>query len=1341
MGDHQVSGVNTDAPLTLTTLGGFCLGAQAVQTPIFTASKPLALIAFLSCSPGQAGRREQLIDLLWADLAPADAAHAFRQTLWYIRQKCGQEFIRTVNGSVQLGTPPLSDRDTFLNAIERHDLTTALAVYQGDFLPEFAAPGGADFEHWADIERQRLRDIFARTAEAQARQLLGTPNAREAVALARRICALHPSHPPGHRLLLEALASSGDWLTASSQADQLERILQAEGREPDAATRAALSMARQKPVSGHTGDAAPQPVSEMVGREAEFQAIVAGWAAVCRGGSSHVQLVAGAGLGKTRLLHDAGNRLRAQGARVVMLRANPGEGPIAGCFVADVALELSQLPGAMSISPAAAGTLLALNPALSSRYGAATPDHSAGPDAVRRRILALTELAVSVAEEAPFALLLDDLHWADQHSLQVLGAVLARLAANQALVLTTTRPVAEGIIERPDTITLALKPLSVADAAALMASLGTLPEEAWASTLAQKLHQATGGNPLLLLETLQLAAEREALCLGDAGWRSPRPDQLAEILREGGALRRRVVALDRNRQWLLLLMAVAGSPMEYSLLGAVTRRPADAVRTDLAALERAGLVQRSGSSWQPAHDAIADMAIETSPAEALQAAHASLGRVLAESGDGSHGALVRAVRHLLLARADDDAQAAYRHLVQQAAINEPSRPPEEWAAQLTGEKPSSPRVRALVRTLPLPLRYPMLRWWRAAAVLILLLAGAGTAAAALRSPPKAEARLITFQPAGEGFRAAELPLVPSNLVNGDTLDLSSSRPVRGLPISRRERGLLPQPRGSFWASWDILALNDSQPAASQDLAILGNGRAERLLPAAGDDGPEAWSPDGRLLLFYTDRTDNQSQGDQAIVDYATGRWWLLAPSPARDVSGSWSPDGTRVAWLRTWPTTGQPNEICWATMDGTRVRCDTSALEISGLRGWLNESEVLAEATDSSGVPIVVRVAIDIMRVQPVFEGSADGRAVGGWILCRCRARPGESSRLAIRNVMQPDLRFPVILGDQQSTAQLVAAGDARRPYLERLMVEAPPGDTLELGATLRLRVQGFDADGTPIAVSEEVISWRSSDPSTIAVDSSGVIAALRPGTARIQASAGGWRYAGRVLRVVAPTAPIAQLEESWDERWLQNWRTFGEPRPVAIHEGRGNAFWHHGDSTFTSGAYTVRSWSAQHGLLLRMLVSAEITDTHWQSLVVGFRPISDTARLAAWNHTTGDFPFTAWDADNQCEFAIPPGEGLRQVDRIGLAVGRTRANLVTAPELRRRPFELLLQIMPDGYCVAQVDGRIVLRSVDRIEVSRPFHVCIFGQSHRTRMLAGPLTVATGVAPELRHKQPSAPQR
>ena len=64
--------------------------------------------------------------------------------------------------------------------------------------------------------------------------------------------------------------------------------------------------------------------------------------------------------------------------------------------------------------------LIGLDPSLTARFPAARPTTAQGDELLRMRTLALAELIAAVADDAPLALLVDDLHWSDGFSRRAL---------------------------------------------------------------------------------------------------------------------------------------------------------------------------------------------------------------------------------------------------------------------------------------------------------------------------------------------------------------------------------------------------------------------------------------------------------------------------------------------------------------------------------------------------------------------------------------------------------------------------------------------------------------------------------------------------------------------------------------------------------------------------------------------------------------------------------------------------------------------------------------------------------------------------------------------------------
>jgi hypothetical protein len=82
------------------------------------------------------------------------------------------------------------------------------------------------------------------------------------------------------------------------------------------------------------------------------------------------------------------------------------------------------------------------------------------------------------------------------------------------------------------------------------------------------------------------------------------------------------------------------------------------------------------------------------------------------------------------------------------------------------------------------------------------------------------------------------------------------------------------------------------------------------------------------------------------------------------------------------------------------------------------------------------------------------------------------------------------------------------------LEVNAPSPDTLEVGESVQLTARALDRDGNPV---NATITWRGVDTTASIDPSTGVVTALFPGTARVQAAVGSLASGIIILTVLAP--------------------------------------------------------------------------------------------------------------------------------------------------------------------------------------------------------------------------------
>ena len=211
----------------------------------------------------------------------------------------------------------------------------------------------------------------------------------------------------------------------------------------------------------------------MVGRAVERDAMSAAYASAQTGESQLVLITGQAGIGKTRLVED----LCASAADALVLTGESA--PLVGT--------------ALAYGPFAA--------ALRDHAGWLLEDDQSGDMLSRRHRLfvRVLEVLTELTARAPVLLVLEDLHWADESSLELLGFLTVRLREQQIMVVATLRDdelsssarrwLAE-LERRPKVRRLRLAPLTQAEIGEVVADL--MPADASEDAKAAVISAAEG---------------------------------------------------------------------------------------------------------------------------------------------------------------------------------------------------------------------------------------------------------------------------------------------------------------------------------------------------------------------------------------------------------------------------------------------------------------------------------------------------------------------------------------------------------------------------------------------------------------------------------------------------------------------------------------------------------------------------------------------------------------------------------------------------------------------------------------------------------------------------------
>jgi ATP/maltotriose-dependent transcriptional regulator MalT len=330
------------------------------------------------------------------------------------------------------------------------------------------------------------------------------------------------------------------------------------------------------------------------------------------GGDARLLLVAGdAGVGKTRLTGEA-MRLAAASGMVALwgaclpLAAKLPLLPAAGALGELRRLDEGRLLDAAldACPPFVRGEIERLLPQLS----AAAPETPARGERLRERLFAaVAELLGAVAQRSPAALVIEDVHWADSATLDLL-TFLARASGGAVTVVVTCRsdePALDAHVAAwlahargsQDTQEIRLGPLSRDEAAAQIAGLVGGPAP---SGLVAEVYGRAGGNPFF---TEQLVAAAQA-GPGEDVLRVPAglPARLA------GLLAARAGRCGGDARAVLAALAIAGRPLTEDLLSEVTGLDLETLRAGLRELAAAQLLADTGTDGghRPRHALLAE---------------------------------------------------------------------------------------------------------------------------------------------------------------------------------------------------------------------------------------------------------------------------------------------------------------------------------------------------------------------------------------------------------------------------------------------------------------------------------------------------------------------------------------------------------------------------------------------------------------------------------------------------------------------------------------------------------------------------------------------------------------
>ncbi len=369
-----------------------------------------------------------------------------------------------------------------------------------------------------------------------------------------------------------------------------------------------------------------QPLLERDAQLAELERLIAD----VEGGSGALTLIEGVpGIGKTRLLAEAGERARGRGLTVLSARGGELERDFAFGVVRQLLEPVLRDADLGERERLMAGAARFCEPVFS---GPAAATAQSG-DPSYAVLHGLYWLLANLAERGPTMIAVDDAHWADRPSLRFLAFLARRLERTGLLVVLASRrgePGAEADLLRSLWQELGERPiepglLSERAVAGLVRSrLG----ESCGEELCRACHEATRGNPFLLSELLvELGGRAPALI---------EPAEIRQLAPRGLAARvlGRLARLPHGAGALARAVAILGEQAELSHAATLAGLELEEARGAAESLAQATILE-PGRPLRFVHPIVRTAIHEDVPEAERAQAHARAARLLSEEGTGA----------------------------------------------------------------------------------------------------------------------------------------------------------------------------------------------------------------------------------------------------------------------------------------------------------------------------------------------------------------------------------------------------------------------------------------------------------------------------------------------------------------------------------------------------------------------------------------------------------------------------------------------------------------------------------------------------------------------------------
>jgi DNA-binding SARP family transcriptional activator/Flp pilus assembly protein TadD len=589
--------------------------------------KATALLAYLSVV-GELHTRDAIANLLWPDYPEQGAKGALRRTLSTIRKALGERVLETVRDQIKLAdeVSAKADMNQFRQRIQTvknhhnpsevhcHDcqelLLDAANLYRGDFLEGFNLRDSQNFDEWQFYQAESLRSDYAWLLEKLGQSFRIASDFEQARVFVQRWLALDPLVEAAHRELMLIYHEMGQRSAALRQYRECAKILDEElGVSPLEETTLLYHQILEDKVPGwrayenqalvHAQEASPtgrlkKEHLPLVGREYQWQELVK---IIGDGfGRGHFLALTGeAGIGKSRLAEEYLEYLRGVGITTAGARCFAGETDLAYAPFIQILQGLLNQPQRAARLKSISVQWLREAARLVPEIAAHVPERPA-PATVSaggrgQFYEGLRQVLISFsAPKAPLAIFIDDLHLADQATLDFLSYLVRRVESAPLLIITTWRDgdgssdrgIRQLTSEMAKTEYGKVIPVYRLSEGEVALFVEALPEIEADEDFTRRLFQETEGIPFLLVEYISMLL-REKARIHASDWSMP--DRVRSYLQTT------VNDLEEAERQLLQTAAVIGHSFDYDVLQSASGRSEVEVMQAVEVLTAKGIIR------------------------------------------------------------------------------------------------------------------------------------------------------------------------------------------------------------------------------------------------------------------------------------------------------------------------------------------------------------------------------------------------------------------------------------------------------------------------------------------------------------------------------------------------------------------------------------------------------------------------------------------------------------------------------------------------------------------------------------------------------------------------------